>query len=110
MELLNLDSIMKVQRQIVIGGVNYDILDQSVGQMITTLQMQKILEKENNEAEVMNQVVVSIQEIIPACPEKIIRSLPMRAINAIFEFANASDKDVVENSKDETEDGEAEKK
>lgn len=108
MELLNLDEILTIKRKITIGGVDYDVSDQSIGQMITTLQVQKLIESEGDEEELMMQIVESIKAIIPACPEEVIRRLPMRGVNAIFEFANASDKEAIEGS--EREDTESEKK
>lgn len=106
MELLNLDEILKAERAICISGVDYEVCDQSIGQMITTMQVKKLLESEDDELKIMDQVVKTVKEIIPKCPEEVIRTLPMRAVNAIFEFANASDKEVVESSEKETdEDG-----
>lgn len=110
MELLNLDDILVAKRQIEIGGKAYDVADQSVGQMISQLQLQKQLENQGDEVVLMNQIVESVQQIIPDCPAETINKLPMRGINAIFEFANASDKEVIENSSEENSEGEPVKK
>jgi hypothetical protein len=103
MNLLNLDEVSKAKRQITLGGVDYDVVDQSVGQMISSIQVQKLLSNvEGNEVEVMSELLKSVQEIIPTCPESKIRTLSMSSINAIFDFIGTPDKEVIENSKEDT--------
>lgn len=103
MELLNLDSLLTVSRQITLNGVDYNVVEQSVEQMIIGLQVQKQIDKNPDgtfdDEETMKRILESVSSMIPNCPKEQIKRLPMRAIYAIFEFVNASDKEAVNSSK-----------
>lgn len=101
MELFNVDEILQVTRQITIGGETYNVVDQSVEQMLTNIQLQKAVEGKEDETTIVNRIVQAIQESIPDCPIEKIKRLPFRALIAIIEFVNASDKEVVDNSVEE---------
>lgn len=109
-KLLNIDDILQTERVIVLQGKEYKIVDQSIGQMIEAIQLSESLKSEANELTIANQIVKTVETIIPDCPKKVIHSLPMNALNAILEFANASAKEVAERSADEPEETVSEKK
>jgi lysyl-tRNA synthetase class I len=111
MELFNVDEILQVTRQITIHGETYNVVDQSVELMLSNIQLQKAVENKEDEEAIVNRIIKSISESIPECPVEKIKRLPFRALVAIIDFVNASDKEVVEGSKEEvTEEGKPEKK
>lgn len=108
MELLNLDSLVGPKRQIGLGGKTYNIAEQSVGQMIEAIRMEKAIKEADDPEMFLTSMKNVVREILPDMPEFEVNRLSFRQINAIIEFSNASDKEVIEGSELDT--GDSEKK
>ena len=105
MELLNLDELVTTTRQVTLLGETYDIAEQSVSQMLAAAKLTKLIENEKNDAEViMNAMVAVASSIIPDCPTEVISRLRFEQLNALINFASATDEQVVEEAKSDKED------
>jgi len=87
MELLNLDELVELKRFVTIRGKRFVMADRSVGQLIESIVVSKS-DTEMTELEYFEQMVKTVQTILPDAPESVIRSLNMRQIVALLEFAN----------------------
>ena len=87
MELLNLDELVELKRFVNIRGKRFVMADRSVGQLIESIVVSKS-DTEMTELEYFEQMVKTVQTILPDAPESVIRSLNMRQIVALLEFAN----------------------
>ena len=101
MELLNLDEIVVVSRQVTLKGEKYNLATRSVGQMISSLQNAKQYEQmdadsEESIAKFFASMVDTAQQILPDCPKEVLETMDMNQLNRLIEFANASDQDVVD--------------
>ena len=95
MELLNLDELIDVKRQVTIGGMSYDVADQTVGEMVEALRTAKTVQDNADDGEVMLSAMVSTaKRLIPDCPKDQIDRMTMRQLAALIEFASASDEQV----------------
>lgn len=98
MKLLNLNEIQKAERQIQIGDKQYDVASQSVGQMISLHNLLSVLEGGADEITQVKGMLEAVRQVIPDCEDKVLESLDFPSITAILEFANATDKEAIENS------------
>lgn len=98
MELLNLDELVAPQREVRLGGKNYQVAEQSVGQMLEAIRLEKAYENQDNPEELLLAMQGVIAEMLPDLPEKEIRKLSFRQMTAIIEFCNATDQEVIEGS------------
>lgn len=106
MELLNLDDLVKVNREVQIGGETYEISDQTVGQMVDALRTAKAIEENQDDNElILNSMIETAGRLIPKCPKEIIEQLKMRQLSALIEFASTSDEDVVADAEVEVAEG-----
>lgn len=99
MDLLNLDDLQVVSRQVKLGGRTYPLREQSVGGMIQALRLTqagKLTEK--NAAAVFEQMLEVAGTLVPDAPKGVLSGMSFAQIKALLEFANASDKEVVESA------------
>ena len=100
MELLNLDELVKPTRKVAIKGKEYTIADQTVGQMIEAIRVSKEVDGKNPEV-IFEAMVRTAKAVLPDCPEKVLNGMSIRQLNALIEFASASDQQVVEGAEKE---------
>jgi len=87
MDLLNLDELTTLERYVTLRGERYAVCDRSVGQMIEAINITKKggLQKEE---EFLASMVNTVKSVIPDCPEGVIKSMSLRQMVALLEFAN----------------------
>lgn len=86
-KLLNLDELAAVERAVVIGGKEYPVVEQSVGQMLARLSLSK--EQNLKDPEVfLKNMQQTAQDILPSAPKKVIGSLSIKQITRLVEFLN----------------------
>jgi len=106
MELLNLDDLVKVGREVVLSGETYKVVDQTVGDMVDALRLAKKVEKNQDDPEViLGSLLSTAQRLIPACPKDVLNKMVARQLSALIEFASASDEEVIESAEVEVVDG-----
>lgn len=93
MDLLNLDELTELERRVNIRGVEYPVVERSVGVMLDSLRVAKAAAAKGKNTAVAEEVffenmIKTIQTIIPECPEAVVRGLSMAQMLALFEFAN----------------------
>lgn len=95
-KLLNLDELAANKRAVVINGVEYEVAEQTVGEMIKRLQVTKKVDTETPEGflEVMRDTA---QTILPKAPKKVIDNLTIKQITALIEFINDRELDEAAN-------------
>lgn len=112
-KLLNLDEVGVIKRVVRIKGNDYQIAEQSLGDMISRMELAKAAKAkpDNTPLGVMKELVSSAKQLLPSAPEALIDSLNAAQIGALFEFVNAKDSELMgEEAKGEPESGDAEKK
>lgn len=102
MDLLNLDELAVVKREVTIAGKTYALADQTLGQMIETTRLQKQADSDDAEA-IFNQMVRTAKSILPDCPEEVLRGLTMLQLQGLFKFAHALDEEVVQAAQEKKE-------
>lgn len=92
MDLLNLDELTELERRVAIRGTEYAIVERSVGVMLDSLRVAKSAvskgKGKQSEEVFFENMIKTIQTIIPECPEAVVRGLSMAQMIAVFEFAN----------------------
>lgn len=100
MDLLNLDELTELQREVTIRGVNYAVVERSVGVMLDSIRVAKMAmakgKTKQAEDEFFESMIKTIQTIIPECPVEIVRGLTMGQMTALFEFCNADPQKMAE--------------
>ena len=88
MDLLNLDELMTLERYVTLRGKRYGVNDRSVGQMIESIA---IVKKNGiqSEEEFLESMVKTVKAVLPDAPEDVIRSMSLRQMVALLEFANS---------------------
>ena len=102
LELLNLDDLAPVEKQVRIKGVDYVMAERQVGQMIESIQavkrQQSLVESEDDDLSkseaIVHGLIDSAKQLLPDCPEDVLRNCSVQQISAILEFANQSDADI----------------
>lgn len=91
LDILNLDELTELEREICIRGVNYPVVERSVGVMLDSIKIAKMTRAgahKVDETEFFNNMIKTIRTIVPDCPEEVVRGLTMRQMVAIIEFCN----------------------
>ncbi|MFQ2465707.1 hypothetical protein L1871_22725 (plasmid) [Aeromonas caviae] len=90
MKLLNLDDLFPNQRFVRIKGVEYPIVEQSLGSLIQALKQERDIDR-NDQVAVFESMLVSAGTLIPEAPAEVLRTLSIRQLTAVVQFASASD-------------------
>lgn len=90
MKLLNLDDLFPNQRFVRIKGVEYPIVEQSLGAMIQALKQERDIDR-NDQVAVFEGMLASAGSMIPEAPAEVLRTLSIRQLTAVVQFAAASD-------------------
>ena len=97
MELLDLDALESVQKQVTLKGQTYDIADQTVGQMMDALKIAKAANQDpDNPEPIIEGLMRTAKRLLPECPDDVIEGLKMKQLSALVEFASASDEEAAE--------------
>lgn len=95
MELLDLDALESIQKQVTLKGVAYTVADQTVGQMIEALQMSKEANEDpDNPEPIIQALFKTAKRLLPECPVEVIEGLNMKQLSALVEFSSASEEEV----------------
>ncbi|EGR3221641.1 hypothetical protein N7I40_004012 [Vibrio parahaemolyticus] len=103
MKLLNLDELAGNSRPVVLNGVEYQIREQTVQQLIESVRARKKLNADDSEA-MFEALVASAKAVLPDAPEKEIRNLNVTQLQALIKFASESD-EALEQAVEEEEEG-----
>lgn len=103
MDLLNLDELAVVKREVTIAGRAYAVADQTVGQMMETARLTKKFQETDDAEVIFEQMIRTAQSVVPDCPESVLRNLKVTQLNALFNFAMAQDEEVVAAAKQDKE-------
>lgn len=100
-DLLNLDELLEIEREVTIRGVNYPIVERSVGVMLDSLKIAKRQGssrggKKVSEEEFFQDMLKTLKTIIPDAPDEVLRGLTMRQMVAVLEFCNQNPEDLAE--------------
>lgn len=96
MQLLNLDDLSAPKKTVQIENIEYPIAEQSLGQLIDLLNEQKKLKTKHTESDVATALLKQAQMLLPTCPVEKLRALNVRQLNALINFARASDEEILE--------------
>jgi hypothetical protein len=92
MELLNIDELSGPERRVTIRGVEYSVVDRSVGLMLDSIRAVKQQTKGNknrvDEETFFTNIIKTLRTILPECPEEVVRGLSMPQMMAILDFCN----------------------
>lgn len=91
MDLLNLDDLVEIERQVTIRGVQYPVVERSVGLLLDSIVVAKqaaLRKNKPNEQVFFENMIKTIRTILPECPEEIVRGLTMPQMVAVLEFCN----------------------
>jgi len=96
MNLLNIDELSGPERFVTIRGIQYPVVDRSVGLMLDSIQAVKQQSKLNgkgkgahvDEEVFFSNIIKTLRTILPECPEEIVRGLSMVQMMAILDFCN----------------------
>lgn len=110
MDLLNLDELTGVERQITIRGVNYSVVERSIGVLLDAIKMSKAAAKRRNgkqdEEAFLNDMIKTLRTILPECPEEVVRGLTMPQMVTVLEFCNQDPNKMADEALAETKAGE----
>lgn len=113
-QLLNIDSLIEIKRAIVIKGVEYSVVEQSVDQMLQAIRVSREMEQkeksgesaDDNSENVLREMVEAVQNAVPDCPRAVLGTLPLSALNAILEFSTKSFSEAAEAAVEQEKKGE----
>lgn len=91
MDLLNIDDLSEPERYVTIRGVQYAVVDRSVGLMLDSIRAVKQAAKRGkkvDEEDFFTNILKTLRTVLPECPEEIVRGLSMRQMMAILDFCN----------------------
>lgn len=95
MDLLNIDELTGPERRVTIRGVEYGVVDRSVGLMLDSIravkhQSQAKGAKGNrvDEETFFTNILKTLRTILPECPEEVVRGLSLPQMMAILDFCN----------------------
>lgn len=90
MKVLNIDSLVQVQRKVTVGGVSYAIEEIEVQKFIDNLAAAEALEAAPGDPDTLSvsftKAVTSIQESIPTMPIEVIRKFKLSQMTAVLQF------------------------
>lgn len=95
-KLLNLDELAAVKRVVQIGGKEYPVAEQSIGQMIERLALSKKQDQELDDLDpeaFLKSMRQTAQDILPSAPKKVIDGLSIKMITRLVEFLNDQELD-----------------
>lgn len=98
MELFNLDELVTTKRTVRLFGCDYEVAQQTVGQMIAAMKMVETEQSDNPEV-ILSQLLETAHQILPDCPREYIERLNMKQVQALIQFASESD-EATEQAKD----------
>lgn len=89
MKLLNLDTLNKVEKAVTLNGIEYPIVEQTVGQMIIASQLdaKPKSRKEPTLEDQLKDMKKSVMSLIPSMEESVVDGLKMNHLAAIIELA-----------------------
>lgn len=109
-KLLNLDELATVKRAVQIGGVEYPVAEQTIGQMIQRLALSKKEDSDSMNPEVfLKNMRQTAQDILPTAPKKVIDGLSLKMITKLVEFLNDQELDKAADSMKEVSEQSGEK-
>lgn len=92
MDLLNIDELSGPERRVTIRGVEYAVVDRSVGLMLDSIRAVKQQSKGNkgkvDEETFFTNMLKTLRTILPECPEEVVRGLSLQQMMAILDFCN----------------------
>ena len=92
MDLLNIDDLSDPERFVTIRGVQYAVVDRSVGLMLESIRAVKQAAKSKrgkvDEEDFFVNILKTLRTVLPECPEEIVRGLSMRQMMAVLDFCN----------------------
>ena len=109
MELLNLDELTTIERFVTLRKKRYAVNDRSVGQMIESINIAKRADT-NTEEDFLNSMVATVQAVIPDCEASVIRSMSLRQMVALLQFANQDPEALVAEATSQADEGTKETK
>ena len=104
MELLNLDTLVTVERKVTLKGEEYTIAQQTIGMVLDAISTTKGSQKDPDKMFV--QMAKTAKRILPDCPNDVIEGMSVKQLTALIEFATAGEKELIENSEAEEVDAE----
>jgi hypothetical protein len=89
MKLLNLDTLNKVEKAVTLKGIDYPIVEQTVGQMIIACQLDAKAKskKQPTLEDQLKDMKKSVMALIPSMEESVVDDLKMPHLTAIIELA-----------------------
>ena len=99
MELLNLDSLVRTQRTVELGGKTYAVAEQTIGMLLDAIKAQKLTEEDGNE--MLFQLFRSAKRILPDAADEVIEGMNIDQLTALIEFGVASSKQMIEDAETE---------
>ena len=92
MDLLNIDELSGPERRVTIRGVEYAVVDRSVGLMLDSIravkQQSKAKGNKVDEETFFANILKTIRTILPECPEEVARGLTLPLMMAVLDFCN----------------------
>lgn len=92
MQILNIDDLAEVKRQIVFNGVKHDVIETSVQQFINALKSAEELEEASStgdKVKLSKQMEMSVDTIIdsiPTIPREELMKKPVEVLHVILKF------------------------
>lgn len=91
-DLLNIDELSGPERRVTIRGVEYAVVDRSVGLMLDSIRAVKQQSKRKggkvDEEDFFMNIIKTLRTILPECPEEVVRGLSMSQMMAVLDFCN----------------------
>lgn len=84
---LNLDEVSKGDRVVKIKGVEYPVIELSVGEFVETLKLGKKLETVTDPVDQFELNVSAIRKYIPTIPIEVLNGLSLDQLRALSDFA-----------------------
>jgi hypothetical protein len=115
MKLLNLDELALIQKSVTIKGVDYEVVEQTLGgslQDINLLKEAKAQAGDETEDEIIvKNIYKAVRRLIPSAPEEVVAGLTFKQAFAVLDFVTNDGKtDEKSETQSEAESQDAEKK
>lgn len=102
-KLLNLDDLVVVKRVIQLGGKDYPVAEQTIGEMLARLSLAKEAESVTNDpVKILQSLRDTARQILPTMEENLVDSLNMNQIVRLIEFVNEADAEVAAKAAERT--------
>lgn len=91
MDLLNIDELSGPERRVTIRGVEYAVVDRSVGLMLDSIRAVKQQSKGKGKVDeevFFTNILKTLRTILPECPEEVVRGLSLPQMMAVLDFCN----------------------